>query len=84
MPYVHVQAASESPFLESKLDAATGVLCILRLAPSTLDTLHGGCTPDNVKEHALRSAVQVCMYVGHLSDVLRSAATYLAASCMPN
>lgn len=31
-----LQAASESPFLDNRLEAATGVLCVLRVPPSIL------------------------------------------------
>ncbi|KAG2484764.1 hypothetical protein HYH03_016418 [Edaphochlamys debaryana] len=62
-----VKAAAESPFLDGKLESATGVLCVLRVPPSALG-VGSGSTPssrggalvaDNHKEHALRSAVQV-------------------------
>ncbi|GIL57651.1 hypothetical protein Vafri_12844, partial [Volvox africanus] len=68
-----VKAASESPFLDNKLESATGVLCVLRVPPSALGVLPGGSirprssslghgnplVVDNHKEYALRSSVQV-------------------------
>ncbi|GIL90961.1 hypothetical protein Vretimale_17091 [Volvox reticuliferus] len=68
-----VKAASESPFLDNKLESATAVLCILRVPPSALGVFPGGNTcprsnslghgnplvADNHKEYALRSSVQV-------------------------
>ncbi len=45
------QAAAESPFLDGKLEAAAGVLCVLRLPPSALGlppAQHAGSRPGGV------------------------------------
>ncbi len=62
------QAASESPFLDNKLESATAVLCVMRLPPSTLGIVGGtnGHVTDAQKEYALRSAVQVGTSIGPL------------------
>lgn len=54
-----LQEAADSPFLEGKLEAATGVLCVLRMTRSSVQALHALCSSENLKEHALRAAVQV-------------------------
>lgn len=66
-----LQAAAESPFLDHKLESATGVLCVLRVPPSALgvgarpaaagpsSSTNTPLVADNHKEYALRSAVQV-------------------------
>ncbi|KAG2436369.1 hypothetical protein HXX76_006676 [Chlamydomonas incerta] len=65
-----VKAAAESPFLDNKLESATGVLCVLRVPPSALgvgvrpaagpsSSTNTPLVADNHKEYALRSAVQV-------------------------
>ncbi len=68
--FSHPQAAAESPFLDNKLESATGVLCVLRVPPSALgvgvrpaagptSSTNTPLVADNHKEYALRSAVQV-------------------------